>query len=80
MKNNYIERDRNENIIGLFARPQYVGQEKLPEDDPEIVSFLEEQLVPTEAELNEQKIAAEIRLQAIESLKAKGDLPADFTG
>ncbi|MDY6789678.1 MAG: hypothetical protein SWH54_00230 [Thermodesulfobacteriota bacterium] len=35
---------------------------------------------PTEDEINEQKIKDEMRLQAIASLKAKGDLPADFIG
>ena len=78
MKNYYIERDDG-NIIGLFARPQYEGQEKLSEKSKEIVTFLKNQKdVADEAQLNEQKIQAKIRQMAIESLQADNELPSDF--
>ena len=38
MKNYYITRD-NGNIINLFARPQYEGQEKLAEDNQEMIDY-----------------------------------------
>ena len=77
MRNYYIKRD-NGNIVGLYARPQYEGQEKLKETSKEIVAFLKKQNEPTEAEINEQKIQAKIRQMAIESLKADNELPDDF--
>ena len=78
MKNYYIERDENKNIVSLFARPQHEGQEKLSEKNKEIITFLKKQSEPTEADLNEQKIQAKIRQMAIEALKADNELPADF--
>lgn len=35
----YVDRDQDENITGVFAIEQYEGQEKLPENDAEIVAF-----------------------------------------
>jgi len=80
MKNYYIERNDNKKISGLFARPQYEGQEKLKETSKEIIAFLKKQNEPSEAQLNEQKIQAEIRQLAIVSLKSKKELPTNFEG
>lgn len=36
----FVERDPTSNkIVGLFARPQHAGQERLVDDDPEVVAF-----------------------------------------
>ena len=80
MKNYYIERDENKNIISIFARPQYEGQEKLKETSKEIVAFFKKQSEPTEAQLNEQKIQAKMRQMAIDALKADKELSSDFEG
>lgn len=80
MRNYYIERDKDKKISGLFARPQYEGQERLKEISKEIAAFLKKQSEPTEVELNEQKIQAKIRQTAIENLKTSGELPSDFEG
>jgi len=60
MKNYYIERD-NKNIVGLYARPQYEGQEKLAEDDQEIIDFFADKEVEENAE--------KIRIDEIEAEK-----------
>ena len=79
MRNYYIERDENKDIIGLFARPQYEGQERLSGINKEIVSFLKKQNDANKlAEETSLKIAKEMRLLAINSLKAKKELPVDF--
>ena len=79
MRNYYIERDESKNITGLFARPQYEGQEKLKETSKEIVAFLKKQNDANKlAEETALKIAKEMRLLAINSLKAKEELPVDF--
>ena len=78
MKNIYIDRDADKNITGLFARPQYEGQEKLKETDKEIIAFRKKQNEPTEAQLNKQKIRAKMRQTAIDALKSEGELPADY--
>ena len=80
MKNYYIQRDKDENIIGTFARPQYEGHEKLSEKNKEMIAFLKKQSEPTEVQLNEQKIQAKMRQMAIEALQADNELPADFEG
>ncbi len=36
----YVNRDKDDNITGLFAREQYKDQEKLPESDPEVQAFI----------------------------------------
>ena len=78
MKNYYIERNKNKKIISLCARPQYEGQEFLPETDKKIIAYLKKQNEPTESDLNEQKIQAKIRQLAIKELKADNELPDDF--
>lgn len=35
----YVNRDENGKINGSFARQQYPGQERLADDDPELVVF-----------------------------------------
>ncbi len=80
MKNYYITRDEDQNIISTFARPQREGQEKLKETDKEIKAFLKKRSEPTEAMLNEQKIQAKMRQMAIEALQADNELPSDFVG
>ena len=49
MGNVYIKR-QGENITGLFSRPQYDGQECLPETDAEVVSFSAKQNKPSTKE------------------------------
>ena len=80
MKNYYIERNEENEIISTFARPQYEGQEKLKETDKRVIAFFKKQNEPSEAELNEQKIQDQMRQAAIESLQSEGELPADFEG
>ncbi len=75
MKNYYVDRDDDEKIVGVFSRPQYKGQEFLPEESEEITIFNNR---PIEIESTEQKIYAKMRQMAIEALKAEGALPHDF--
>lgn len=74
----YIDRDKDGNITGAFVREQYEGQEQLPEDNPELQVFINRGMIDP----NEEKIQTEIielnRIAAIESLKIKGELPADY--
>lgn len=35
----YLDRGGASEIIATYARPQYMGQESLPSDDPEVVAF-----------------------------------------
>jgi len=51
MRNFYIERD-NKNIVGLFTRPQYEGQEVLSEDDQEMIDHFANQKAVEDAEKN----------------------------
>jgi hypothetical protein len=37
----YVSRDTGGNINGLFAAPQDFAKEFLPDDDPEVVAYLE---------------------------------------
>ena len=65
MRNCYIERTAG-NIVSLFARPQYDGQEKLPEDDPEIIAFKAEQAAPpTNDEIYDQAMQNQAVLKAM---------------
>jgi len=81
MKNYYFDRDKNKKISGLFARPQFEGQEFLPETDKEIINFFKKQAAVQKAnEENEQKIQAKMRKMAIDVLKADKELPSDFEG
>ena len=74
----YIDRDIDENITGLFIQEQYKEQETLPEDDPEVQAFINRDTI----DLDEVKILDEItvlnRVEAIQSLKDKGELPVDY--
>ncbi len=36
----FIKRENGE-IVGTYRRPQYPGQEKLPDDHPEVLAFLD---------------------------------------
>lgn len=65
-------------------RVVYLPNQNLP--DPEkhkikgnkIVELTEEDKLPTEEQLNEEKIQKKMREIAIESLKAEGELPLDY--
>jgi hypothetical protein len=75
----YIKRDDNGNIISLFGLPQLKENlEYLPEEHPEVIAFRNRTLAP-ESDPIEEKIQAELRAMAIESLKSKGELAADYT-
>ena len=76
MKRRYIDRDSEGTIAGTYARPQYDGQESLPEDDPEVTAWQSRPV--TQKDETEAKIQAEIRAMAIERLKTRGELPEDF--
>lgn len=39
MKSVFVDRDGNNNIINRFARPQYEGQERLDENDQELIDL-----------------------------------------
>jgi len=81
MKVYFVKRDEKKKIISTYARPQFEGQEMLLESSKEIVSFLDEQKKNIEQDNeNDQKIAREMRILAIESLKSKNELPPDFEG
>jgi len=63
----------------LFARPQYDGQEFLPEMAKELADHFKKQKTADEKQrVNNEKIAKEMRQLAIDSLKAKGELPAKY--
>lgn len=79
MRHRFIDRDKDGNITGTYARPQYDGQEFLPDDDPEVIAFQTRPLeAATEPDPDEEKIQAEIRAMAIERLQARGELAAGF--
>ena len=43
----YVQRDNDGNINGMFANPQPdFAEEYLPDDDPEVVTFLEKANAP----------------------------------
>jgi len=73
--NYYPARNKNKEITGLHARPQYKGHKCLSEDNPEIITFLTKD---KEKDADEAKIQTEIRQMAIENLKARGELPEDY--
>lgn len=80
MEIRYVDRDRDGNITGTFAREQYKGQEALPEDGIEVEAFT---VKVAEEEEIDRKINDEMvvltRATAIQNLKNKGDLPPDYT-
>lgn len=51
MKNYFVERD-NGNIVGLYRRPQYEGQEFLSENDQEIIDHFANQQAENDTEKN----------------------------
>ena len=75
----YVDRDKDGNITGTYARKQYEGQEYLPEDDNEVEAFT---VSTAEVEEMESKIQDEIfivtRATAIQNLKDRGELAIDF--
>jgi len=79
MKNYFVERDATKKITGLFARPQYDGQEFLPETTKELVDhFKKQKNVDENQRANNEKIEKEMRQLAIASLKKKKELPANY--
>ncbi|SPD73841.1 hypothetical protein PITCH_A2000010 [uncultured Desulfobacterium sp.] len=81
MLHRYISRGPDGNITGIHARPQYDGQEYLPDDDPEVTAWNArdlDQIAQPDPDPDEIKIQAEIRAMAIERLQARGELAAEF--
>ena len=79
MKNYYIDRNKDKTIIGVYARPQYKDQEKLSENNVEMVAFLHQEKIKTERqEVERIKIGKEIMWLAVDSLINKGELPPDY--
>lgn len=35
----YIDRDAGNNVVGLFKRPQYEGQERLDSNHPDVLAY-----------------------------------------
>ena len=72
----YIDRNKDGKITGIFVPKQYEGQGQIADDDIEVIAF--QDLKPSEAQLNEEKIQARIRELAIQSLKVSSDLPKNY--
>lgn len=74
----YVDRDKDDNISGMFVREQYEGQERVSYDNKEVQDFVNRGIIGP----NEAKIQVEIvelnRVAAIQSLKDKGELSQDY--
>jgi hypothetical protein len=64
----YVQRDDEGNITGIFANPQPgFAEEYLPDDDPEVVAFLENQENPPAPTVEDQVLFDhENRLRSLE--------------
>jgi hypothetical protein len=52
----YVQRDADENICGLYANPQPgYAEELLPENDPEVVAYLESIKIPPPPEAKRKR-------------------------
>ena len=76
MKKLYVDDDEQGNIIGLFRAKQYEGQAMINANHAKVKAYQgRTNVVPS---IEEKKIQAEIRKLAVDSLKAKGELPPDY--
>jgi len=70
----YIARE-NSIIVGVYTQRHEHAKEILPIDNAEVIAFLSNPSVETD----DDKIEKRIRTLAIDSLKADGGLPIDYT-
>ena len=83
----FVQRNRNGEITGIFANPQDYAKEELPDDHPDVISFLEvfpidpKLLMPSTSTEVEKNHKAYLRVEEEHKLIAiMGDLQPIYAG